>query len=265
MAFDFDGTLAPIIRDRGHAFMRAETLDLFAQVCQSFKCAVISGRSRHDVMSRLGAAMPFAVIGNHGAENSDTPRAQDVELMRNVVALLADSDLSDLDVENKTVSLSIHFWNRPSPQDISPSEPSLSEPPLSEPVIHERLEELEVSLKRVLQKLNDRIRYVPGHRVINVVPADAPNKGDALKTLMESLDASPVLYVGDDITDEDVFKLDSSLVASVKVGCDDTTSAKFCIENQLQIDRLLQKLIALHSSCSSAPAQHQAAPSTVKA
>ena len=49
---------------------------------------------------------------------------------------------------------------------------------------------------------------MPGKLVVNVVPARALNKGDALIGLRTNERADTALYVGDDITDEDVFELD---------------------------------------------------------
>jgi trehalose-6-phosphatase len=68
LAFDFDGTLAPIVSTRQSASMRAKTQTLFEQVCEQYPCAVISGRSRKDVRERLFNARVKYVVGNHGLE-----------------------------------------------------------------------------------------------------------------------------------------------------------------------------------------------------
>ena len=44
LAFDFDGTLAPIVANRHEAAMRARTARLFSTVCERYPSAVISGR-----------------------------------------------------------------------------------------------------------------------------------------------------------------------------------------------------------------------------
>jgi trehalose 6-phosphate phosphatase len=75
LAFDFDGTLAPIVHDRDGATMRTETADSFESLCKLYPCAVISGRSKDDVSSRLGAAAVKYVIGNHGLEPGGTTTA----------------------------------------------------------------------------------------------------------------------------------------------------------------------------------------------
>jgi trehalose-phosphatase len=46
LAFDFDGTLAPIVRNPAVATMRARTSSLLTKVAKAYPCVVISGRSR---------------------------------------------------------------------------------------------------------------------------------------------------------------------------------------------------------------------------
>ena len=68
LAFDFDGTLAPIVADRSAAAVRASTWALVRTAALLYPCAVVSGRTRADVASRLSDVPLVAVIGNHGAE-----------------------------------------------------------------------------------------------------------------------------------------------------------------------------------------------------
>ena len=51
LAFDFDGTLAPIVREPEAAAMRQSTSVLLAEVAKLYPCVVISGRLRADVMN----------------------------------------------------------------------------------------------------------------------------------------------------------------------------------------------------------------------
>ena len=53
LAFDFDGTLAPIVADPPAARLRPRTRRLLAEVARKYPCVVISGRSRADVARRL--------------------------------------------------------------------------------------------------------------------------------------------------------------------------------------------------------------------
>jgi trehalose 6-phosphate phosphatase len=66
LAFDFDGTLAPIVRNPEAATMRRRTSKLLAEVARRYPCAVISGRSRADVMEKVAEIPLRALFGNHG-------------------------------------------------------------------------------------------------------------------------------------------------------------------------------------------------------
>ena len=56
MAFDFDGTLAPILDDPRAAVMSDHTRALLRVVAMSFPSAVVSGRARADVAERVIAS-----------------------------------------------------------------------------------------------------------------------------------------------------------------------------------------------------------------
>src|SRR5437763_15777992 len=48
LAFDFDGTLAPIVINPAEARMRPETKELLTRVSELYPCVVISGRAGPD-------------------------------------------------------------------------------------------------------------------------------------------------------------------------------------------------------------------------
>jgi trehalose 6-phosphate phosphatase len=66
LAFDFDGTLAPIVDDPVSPSMRPQTRHLLAQVAQLYPCVVISGRPEQDVLRLLSGVTVWYVIGNRG-------------------------------------------------------------------------------------------------------------------------------------------------------------------------------------------------------
>src|SRR4051794_12761846 len=69
LAFDYDGTLAPIVGSRDLAVMRPSTASLLTRLCTLYPCAVISGRSKTDVAARLGGVPVKYIVGNHGLED----------------------------------------------------------------------------------------------------------------------------------------------------------------------------------------------------
>jgi trehalose 6-phosphate phosphatase len=72
VALDFDGTLAPIVREPDRARMRATTRALLQAVARIYPTLVISGRGRADVAARVRGTGLRAVIGNHGIEPGHT-------------------------------------------------------------------------------------------------------------------------------------------------------------------------------------------------
>src|SRR5664280_2533994 len=74
-AFDFDGTLSPIVEHPGQAVMSGQTRSLLGRLAALYPCVIVSGRSREDVLGRLSGLKVARVIGNHGAETeASTPK-----------------------------------------------------------------------------------------------------------------------------------------------------------------------------------------------
>jgi trehalose 6-phosphate phosphatase len=63
LAFDYDGTLAPIAAEPGRARMRDQTRRLLADCARRYPCVVISGRRLDDVTRRLGRIPVWYVFG----------------------------------------------------------------------------------------------------------------------------------------------------------------------------------------------------------
>jgi trehalose 6-phosphate phosphatase len=223
LAFDFDGTLAPIVADRDAAGMRKRTGQLFARVCSLYPCAVISGRSRRDVAARLDDAPVKYVVGNHGLEpGTDLVRfarqtARSAALLRRALASCA-----GVDVEDKRYSLAIHYRGA------------------------RRKAETLAAIEAAVVALPIRMRIVHGKDVLNVVPEGAPNKGDALMLLRAQADADTALYVGDDITDEDIFVLDQpGRLLTIRIGASRSSAATYFLRRQQEIDAVLTQLAVM--------------------
>lgn len=223
LAFDFDGTLAPIVSDRDAAVPRPATRDLLARACTLYPCAVITGRGREDVSARLLGTGLKHLVGNHGMEPSRGMEGFEgamAEAHGELAGRLADQH--GVDIEKKRFSLAIHYRGAPD-RDAARRR------------IHAAVAALEVP-----------VRTVPGILVVNIVPEGAPHKGDALLELLAVEGAERALYVGDDVTDEDVFRLDpASNVVGVRVGESSASSATHFLKDQQEIDALLATLAGL--------------------
>jgi trehalose 6-phosphate phosphatase len=90
-----------------------------------------------------------------------------------------------------------------------------------------------------------RARLVGGKRVLNVLPAEAPDKGAALERARSRLRCRRAVYVGDDETDEDVFaRARPERLLTIRVGRSRRSSAAYYVRTQAEIDALLRLLLA---------------------
>lgn len=215
-AFDFDGTLSPIIEHPEHATMRARTRRLLRSLAELYPCIVVSGRARADALEKLNGAKVARVIGNHGAETQDTPRPRQIKRWKTSLAHEL-GVLPGVWVEDKGLSLAVHY---------------------------RQSSEKAEARRRILtaaRKLKD-VRVLGGRQVVNLVVDKSPNKGDALAAERGRLGCTWVLYVGDDETDEDAFSLDGNVV-SVRIGRKQRTHARYYLRTQADIDKLLELLV----------------------
>jgi trehalose 6-phosphate phosphatase len=220
LAFDFDGTLAPIVADPARAHLRPRTRRLLNEVARKYPCVVISGRNRADVVRRLAGIPLRRVLGNHGIEPSPAlPAAR--RAVRGWLACLGPrlEGVAGLIFDNKGATLAIHYRqsrNRPA------------------------------ALKAILAATADlsEARVLKGLLVVDLLPKGAPNKATALQSEMRRLGCRSALYLGDDQTDEDVFALSRRLpLLAVRVGQRACSLAAYYLGNQSDVDRLLAELL----------------------
>jgi trehalose 6-phosphate phosphatase len=223
-AFDLDGTLAPIVPKPGLIGIPDAIRRELAILNEQAAVAVITGRSRSDALHHLGLS-PRYLIGNHGAEG--LPGWEDRE---EVFAVIADQWQSQLDellpienrngimLENKGVTLSIHYRH-------------VCNIKYTHKVILE-----------AISQLTPPPRRIGGQFIENLLPAGAPDKGVALKMLMEKSGCRRGFFTGDDETDEDVFRLNDESIFTVRVGINASSDALFYLKNQNEIMRLLSEI-----------------------
>ena len=77
----------------------------------------------------------------------------------------------------------------------------------------------------------------------NLVPADAPDKADALRALVARSGSRVALYAGDDVNDEPVFEQAPPDWLTIRIGQADTASkARFRLDSPQQTALLLDRL-----------------------
>ncbi|MBI4866576.1 MAG: trehalose-phosphatase [Candidatus Wallbacteria bacterium] len=220
LAFDFDGTLAPIVSKPDTAQMRPSTRERLQQVSRRYPCAVVTGRAQADALQRINQVDVWDVIGNHGVEPGsacEEYRALTRDWLSELEPVL--NAVEGVRLEDKQYSLAVHYRE------------------CRNKTAAARL------IRARTAKLRDS-RIVPGKLVINVVPRSAPDKGAALVAASERLYCERILYVGDDVTDEDAFGCAGpDRLLAVRVGRTTRSKAPYFIRNQREIDALLDVLI----------------------
>jgi trehalose 6-phosphate phosphatase len=86
-------------------------------------------------------------------------------------------------------------------------------------------------------------RRVSGKFVENLVPQAAADKGVALEALMKHLACPRAIFVGDDVTDEDVFCLKNPVVLGIRVGENRESAARYYLQGQDEMVKLLYEIL----------------------
>jgi trehalose 6-phosphate phosphatase len=233
LAFDFDGTLAPIVADPAQAEMRAETQRLLTRLAALRPCAVLSGRGRTDLAGRLAGVPLRLIVGNHGQEE-EAPDPASEEMARQVAQWRAEvlgalPPLPGLLLEDKGISLSLH--TRP----LAPAD-----------------KERVGRAARALAAARPEVRLVLGKEVINIVPRGARHKGDALRRAVAQTGCAGAIYVGDDETDEDAFAAAAEAGwLGIRVEEGPASRAGCFLPDQGAIDALLRVLLSLSEEAGS--------------
>ena len=228
LAFDLDGTLAPIVAHRDHAQVPPLAASRLRALARLWPVAVITGRAPEDARERLGFE-PQHLYGNHGAQraghavsNNLTERLE--PLRRRLRDSAADLGSVGIEVEDKGLSLALHYRAAP---DAAAARRWLDAFALQLPA---------------------GVVAGTGHCVMNLTLSQAANKGDALLQVMRDEAATSALVIGDDANDEPAFANAPQGSVCVRIGARDTpTIAGFRLEAQPQVSVLLSMLLALRA------------------
>jgi trehalose 6-phosphate phosphatase len=206
VASDFDGTIAPLVSDPTAAEAdRAAVVALRAlSELPQTHVALISGRALSDLAARTPDVADVHLVGSHGSEfepgfaqplSEETRRL--LERVKGAVSGAA-SQHAGFVVEEKPASLAFHYRNVDDATAAAAVD-AIERGPGSWPGVHVR------HGKKVIE--------------LSVVQTD---KGSALRRLRQRLGATAVLFLGDDVTDEDAFDTLGGPDIGVKVGPGDT-------------------------------------------
>ncbi len=219
-AFDFDGTLAPIVTVPDRARMSAPMHQALDALARRAPVAVISGRALDDLNTRLPDSVRWR-LGNHGNEGLSAPPdlgTAAYQACRDWAQALSAWVPNGIVLENKGMSLSLHYR-----------------------LAHDR-EAARAQIVERVRALQPAPRLMEGKCVLNLLPSGALTKREGLQAMLAQSKCTHALFIGDDVTDEDVFVEAPSSWLTVRVGADRDSAARWFVPNQIDVLRLLQTL-----------------------
>ena len=239
LMFDVDGTIAPIVRDPTRARVPDEARRTIAVLTSrpGVIVALVSGRSAHDARRVVGVDGVWT-IGNHGAEvmspndviTVDPAVSRYAEQIAAAARSLAPivGAIDGAMLEDKTWTLSVHFRNADSAA----------------------IPRLRTAVESIAA--HHQLRITDGKKVLEIRPPVGVDKGTAIARLAEDLGAhgpdASLLFAGDDVTDEDAFRLlraEYPHAVTIHVGADVNTSAEFTLPTLDDLRALLDCLATM--------------------
>lgn len=207
LMLDYDGTLAPFVRDRDHAYPYPEIpalLDELLQHCAT-RVVIVSGRSAEEIPFLLGTSQPVEVWGSHGLERCKpdgsywrAPLPTEIEEAFVCIGRdLARAGMGTLS-EVKAGGVAVH-WRGLTPlyaQEVKGSAYRLFSKYINIPGL-------------LVQAFDEGVE----------LRVRACNKAEAVRTLLaECSEDAAIAYLGDDTTDEDAFRALAGRGITILVG-----------------------------------------------
>lgn len=240
---DYDGTLTPIVNNPDHAFLSDETRKAIQTLAMLFPTAIISGRGRAKVEEFVQLAELY-YAGSHGMDIaapkfSDVslafqPAAQYESLIQEVTKRLKDviNHIQGSSIEDNKYCVSVHFRN----------------------CHQDSYEEILNLVENIIADEPD-LHITRGRKVLEIRPRVNWDKGSALLHLLSMLGIPEsevfCLYIGDDRTDEDAFRvlvdrgIGAGILVSNKVK---PTKGIWTVRDPFEVTKLLEKLIEFGNS-----------------
>lgn len=234
---DYDGTLAPLESHPELAIPNQQTIDLLRDLAEDKRNTIVlvSGRSPENLENWFGH-MPIQLVAEHGSFiklSNDTWRpttSQSVEWKDPVMKLMQEitDKCSGSVIENKSLSIAWHYRNTETENGF------------------QRSRELINSMAALVSEYH--LQVCEGHFVVEV-RLRGIDKGTVARVWLKQQKPAWdfILAIGDDKTDEDLFRILPENAYSIRVGMVPTL-ARFNIPDQENTMALLTKLSCTFAS-----------------
>jgi trehalose-phosphatase len=203
LLLDVDGTLAPIVPRPDDARVPDETRSLLRELAARFALvACVSGRSSAEARRIVGVE-ELLYVGTHGLELAPGAAVWRDQIER----FAATVDWPPEWIENKSLSLSLHYRQSPEP------------------------EKSHLALERIAEAAEEVGLYSRfGRMLLEILPPVDADKGTAIRSLLDERGLTRALYAGDDTTDLDAFRALEGLELGVCVALTSSEAPAALIE-----------------------------------
>lgn len=232
MLLDYDGTLTPIVDRPELAVLAPETRATLCNLVSVMPVAVVSGREL-GTLRALVDVPGLVYVGNHGFDMADL--AGESHQLKAVLDYLPVLDaveqrlheslaiVAGALLERKRSSVAVHFRL----------------------VAESDIPQVQARVREVLSAY-PQLKVTPGKKVIEIQPGLDWDKGKAVEWLLPQIDADGrrhPIYIGDDTTDENAFRVVCGRGTGILVREDDhPTAARYALENPEEVRLFLQRL-----------------------
>jgi len=228
---DYDGTLTPIVKLPEMALLGPETEKILKTIIADPRniIVIISGRTK-EFLDEQFKNLDVTLIAEHGflikypGSNWEQNEEIDLSWKEKFLPLLNDyvDRCTGSMIEDKNASLVWHYRNA------------------DEETASLRINELRDDLSEIL-KNELKLQVLEGDKVLEI-KSILYDKGTIATRIINSSDFNFILALGDDSTDEDLFKAIPESGFSIKIGCK-PTNARFNLRDQSQIVEILSLFI----------------------
>lgn len=237
---DYDGTLAPIVREPKAAKLPSATKKTLRQLAgkKKFILGVVSGRLLSDIKKRLGLKN-IVYAGSHGLEieykkkrllPKDKLQTKSKLVLKKAKSQLAKNlkGISGVILEDKGLILAVHYRKvaLTKQKRVVKIFKELSKPFLSTKLL----------------------KIGSGKKVLELRPNIAFTKADSVNFFHKKFKKTKndlTLFFGDDLTDEDVFKILKKPDLGVRIGLNRSSQAKYYLSTPKQLSQYLRYISKL--------------------
>ncbi|NBC87925.1 MAG: trehalose-phosphatase [Alphaproteobacteria bacterium] len=230
ICLDYDGTLTPIRPSPPEAVLGEDMRAAVVKLAQQSPVAIVTGRQLSDARQMVDIDVIYAASHGFELKFPDEPAQsyEPAEAYRAAIAETADTaedaarGIDGVMVERKPFSTAVHF-RKMAPEDM----PKVSK------------------LVAELQEQHPGLRVLRGKKVSEFQPRIDWDKGRAVALLAERLEVplEGVLYIGDDVTDEDAFRTIAGKGLGILVNeTHRETAAQYRLDDPDEVRMFLERL-----------------------